>query len=131
MGEYLYSIKGEWDQRAAAARRATDHRAERDASSTYVNQRSEALVERLKRERFRAVFDYLRRGDRAPVINLVAVVEVSARFGQGMWRAGQRTCKLILDTTLSPCIVAHTHCSPISRPTLSSPGRRVHGHHRP
>lgn len=41
IGEYLYSIKAEWDERAAAAAHATQRRATRDAASTYVNTRSE------------------------------------------------------------------------------------------
>lgn len=34
------------------------------------------LVDRLKRERFRAIFDYLRRGSPAPVLNLLETVQV-------------------------------------------------------
>ena len=33
-------------------------------------------MDRLKRERFRAIFDYLRQGAPAPVLNLLEVVQV-------------------------------------------------------
>ncbi|PSC72051.1 expressed ef-hand domain-containing [Micractinium conductrix] len=75
IGEYLYSIKAEWEQKAAAVRGAQERRAARNASSTFVNDRSERLVDRLKRERFRAVFEYLRQCDPAPVVNLLDVVQ--------------------------------------------------------
>ncbi|PRW39076.1 expressed ef-hand domain-containing isoform A [Chlorella sorokiniana] len=75
IGERLYSIKAEWDDKAARLRREQERRAARDAASTYVNNKSEKLVDRLKRERFRAVFDYLRRGAPAPVVNLLEAVQ--------------------------------------------------------
>ena len=158
IGEYLYSIKAEWEQKAAAVRGAQERRAARNASSTFVNDRSEVgggrgsacrssqvrvqrhsssvamhlpdpsdlatatvdrpgcpghpcsawlaacsasalaskprspvctrrpvqrLVDRLKRERFRAVFEYLRQCDPAPVVNLLDVVQVGG--GGGAW----------------------------------------------
>ena len=39
-------------------------------------------MDRLKRERFRAIFDYLRRGQPAPVLNLLETVQVRC------WLAG-------------------------------------------
>jgi hypothetical protein len=44
---------------------------------------SQRLVDRLKRERFRAVFDYLRRGSPAPVLNLLETVQVGRHRGDG------------------------------------------------
>ncbi|KAL4440425.1 hypothetical protein ABPG75_003426 [Micractinium tetrahymenae] len=75
IGEYLYSIKAEWDEKAARVREVQERRAQQNASSTFVNHRSERLVDRLKRERFRAIFDYLRRGSPAPVLNLLETVQ--------------------------------------------------------
>jgi hypothetical protein len=42
---------------------------------------SQRLVDRLKRERFRAIFDYLRRGDPAPLLNLLETVQVAGMAG--------------------------------------------------
>lgn len=125
IGEYLYSIKAEWDERAERLREARARRTAADAASTYVNTRSEVgahglagwlargwagpccvlpapstlarhdpvpcsvlprattpasqrMVDHLKRERFTAIFDYLRRGDPCPHANLLEAVAVSA-----------------------------------------------------
>ncbi|KAI3431406.1 hypothetical protein D9Q98_004459 [Chlorella vulgaris] len=78
IGEYLYSIQAEWDERAARVQHASQHRKEQSAASTFVNTRSERLVDRLKRERFRAVFEYLGRGDPAPVLNLLDTIQDEA-----------------------------------------------------
>ena len=85
VGEYLYSVKAEWDEKARAVRQATDEQVERDASSSFVNHRSEQLVDRLKRERFRAIFDYLRRGERSNIANLVELVGVRQRHWLQGW----------------------------------------------
>lgn len=49
---------------------------------------TQKLVDRLKRERFRAIFDYLRRGAPAPVLNLVEAVQVGA--GSAVWGQYER-----------------------------------------
>jgi len=41
IGEYLYSIKAEWDEKAARVRDAKERRTQQNASSTFVNDRSE------------------------------------------------------------------------------------------
>ncbi|KAL4431755.1 hypothetical protein ABPG77_002971 [Micractinium sp. CCAP 211/92] len=75
IGEYLYSIKAEWDEKAARLREVQQRRAQKNAASTFVNNRSERLVDRLKRERFRAIFEYLRRDSPSPVLNLLETVQ--------------------------------------------------------
>ena len=44
IGEYLYSIKAEWDGKAARVRESQQRRAEQSAAATYVNGRSEVRV---------------------------------------------------------------------------------------
>jgi hypothetical protein len=39
------------------------------------------LVDRLKRDRFRDIFDYLRRGQPPPLLNLLQTVQVGVREG--------------------------------------------------
>jgi hypothetical protein len=41
IGEYLYSIKAEWEQRAERLQTATRRRSEQSAATTFVNSRSE------------------------------------------------------------------------------------------
>lgn len=41
IGEYLYAIKAEWDEKAARVREVQERRAQQNASSTFVNNRSE------------------------------------------------------------------------------------------
>lgn len=41
IGEYLYSIKAEWDEKAARLREVQQRRAQKNAASTFVNNRSE------------------------------------------------------------------------------------------
>lgn len=41
IGEYLYSIKAEWDEKAARVQDAQKRREQQNASSTFVNNRSE------------------------------------------------------------------------------------------
>eukprot|EP00887_Chlorella_sp_A99_P002366 scaffold10.g2366.t1 len=74
VGDHLYQISSEWEERAHAARAATEHRAAADAASTYVNQRSERLVAKLKHERFHAIFGYLQRGQPRRTVQLLELV---------------------------------------------------------
>ena len=137
IGERLYSIKAEWDEKAARLRSTQEERAAAAAASTYVNARSEVgagsgewgprpssrpspsqqpasrgrashsrlactlpprpphtqrMVERLKRDRFTAVFDYLRRGAPAPTLNLLEAVQVR---GQRPGRHARLACSRV------------------------------------
>lgn len=53
------------------------------------------LVDRLKRERFRAIFDYLRQGAPAPVLNLLEVVQVGLYLGRVSAVVVQVGCALL------------------------------------
>jgi hypothetical protein len=59
IGEYLYSVKQVQDQKAQETKSAAVEAAVRAASEPKVNPKSERLMERVKQERFRAIFNYL------------------------------------------------------------------------
>jgi len=59
IGEYLYSVKQVQDQKAQKMKSAAVEAAVRAASEPKVNPKSERLMEKVKQERFRAIFNYL------------------------------------------------------------------------
>lgn len=59
IGEYLYSVKQESDRKAVEMEHAAIEAAAKESSESKVNDRSHMLVNKLKKERFTAIYQYL------------------------------------------------------------------------
>lgn len=103
--------------------------------------RKQKLVDRLKRERFRAVFDYLRRSDPSSLVNLLETVQVHREGGWagrvGGWRGGRVRWKAAVPAGGGRVwwgVSEHPRSRLLPDPSCLPPshsGRGVHGHHRP
>lgn len=73
------------------------------------------LVDRLKRERFRAIFDYLRRGSPSPVLNLLETVQVWRAVAAAL--AAGAPCRVV-------CLELCCACWPSGRQVCQATGAR-------